>query len=172
MRFPRRTACAVAACLLALPGCRNLDPAAAYRQAARQLEFSLDQVEPSLQLAFPLEQSKLGLRLTLGAKNPTTVRFKARTIAGSITLESDGARHAVGQMSFAQGLDLPPSATTPVVVDLLFAYRDLRGSWASLRSVGSGNRPGTWRLDGHMGLEVLGIPLTVPLNVQKHVSGR
>jgi hypothetical protein len=172
MLLARWTACAVATGLLALPGCRSLDPAAAYRQAARQLEFTLDQVEPSLQVAFPLEQSKLGLRLTLGAKNPTTVRFKARSLEGGITLDSDGASHAVGQMSLAQGLDLPPSATTPVVVDLLFAYKDLRGSWSSLRSVGSGNRPGTWRLDGHMGLEVLGIPMAVPLKVQKHVSGR
>jgi len=165
-------ACAAALSTVALTGCRSLDPASAYRAAARQLAFTLDQVEPSLQLAYPLEQSRLALRLTLGAQNPTTVRFRARSITGGIALEADGASHAVGQLSFAKGVDLKPSTTTPVVVDLAFSYNDLRTSWGTLRGVASGNRPGTWRLDGRMGLEVLGLPLDVPLKVQKHVSGK
>jgi hypothetical protein len=156
--------------LLTLAGCRS--PARTYREAARQLTFSLDQVAPNLQLAYPLEQSRLGLRLTLGAENPTAVRFKARSITGGISLDSDGATYSIGQLSFSQGVDLRPSSLTPVVVDLVFTYNDLRTSWVALRSVGSGNRPGTWHLDGQMGLEVLGVPCTVPLRVQKHVSGQ
>ena len=156
--------------LLALMGCN--DPAAAYRVAARQLIFSLDHVESSLQLAYPLEQSRLGLRLTLGAENPTAMHFKARSISGSISLDSDGASHVLGQLSFSKGVDLQPSSHTPIVVDLFFTYNDIRTSWVALKSVGSGNRPGTWHLDGQVGLEVLGIPLAVPLRVQKHVSGR
>lgn len=168
---PRRlVASALAASALALMGCR--DPAAAYREAARQLTFSLDQVEPSLQLAYPLEQSRLGLRLTLGAENPTMVRFKARSITGGISLDSDGASHSIGQLSFSKGVDLKPSSHTPVVVNLSFTYDDLRTSWVALRSVGAGSRPGTWHLDGQVGLDVMGIPLTVPLRVQKHVSGQ
>ncbi len=169
---PRRLgAFALAACCLAaLPGCKN--PAAAYRTAARQLKFSLDRVEPSLQLAYPLEQSRLGLRLTLGADNPTAVRFKARSITGGISLDSDGANHTIGQLDFAQGVDLKPASRTPVVVNLVFGYNDLRTSWVALRSVGGGHRPGTWHLDGQMGLEVMGNTLTVPLRVQKHVSGQ
>jgi hypothetical protein len=147
------------------------DPAAAYRGAARQLKFTLDQVEPSLQLAYPLEQSRLGLRLTLGAENPTSVRFKARSITGGISLDSDGASHTIGQLSFSKGVDLKPSARTPLVVDLAFSYQDLSKSWVALRSVGGGHRPGTWRLNGQVGLEVLGVALTVPLRVEKHVSG-
>jgi hypothetical protein len=160
----------VGAALLALAGCT--DPAATYREAARQLTFSLDQVAPSVQLAYPLEQSRLGLRLTLGAENPTAVRFRARSITGAISLDSDGASHSIGQLSFSKGVDLKPASLTPVVVDLLFTYEDLRSSWVALRSVGSGNRPGTWHLDGQVGLEALGLPFTVPLKVQKHVSGQ
>ncbi len=156
--------------LLALMGCK--DPAAAYREAARQLSFSLDRVEPSLQLAYPFEQSRLGLRLTLGAQNPTQMRFKARSITGGIALDSDGVKYAIGQLSFLKGVDLKPSSNTPVVIDLAFTYDDLRTSWGALRSVAAGNRPGTWSLDGQVGLEVMGIPLTVPLRVQKHVSGQ
>lgn len=156
--------------LLTLAGCN--DPAAIYRSAARQLKFSLDQVEPSIQLAYPLEQSKLGLRLTVGAENPTKVRFRARSITGGISLDSDGYSHTIGQLSFAKGVDLKPSSRTPMVVDLSFTYSDLRQSWVALRNVGGGNRPGTWHLDGEVGLDALGIPLTVPLRVQKHVSGK
>jgi LEA14-like dessication related protein len=171
MTSRRLVASALAAfCLAALPGCNN--PAAAYRAAARQLKFSLDRVEPSLQLAYPLEKSRLGLRLTLSADNPTTTHFKARTITGGISLDSDGASHTIGQLSFAKGVDLKPASRTPVVVELAFGYNDLRTSWVALRNVGGGHRPGTWRLDGQVGLEVLGSTLTVPLRVQKHVSGQ
>ena len=156
--------------LLTFTSCR--DPGAAYREAARQLTFSLDQVQPSLQLAYPFEQSRLGLRLTLGAENPTKIRFKARTITGGISLDSDGVSHAIGQLNFSMGVDLKPSSRTPVVVDLFFTYNDLRASWGALKSVAAGNRPGTWHLNGQVGLEVMGIPLTMPLRVQKHVSGQ
>jgi hypothetical protein len=59
-----------------------------------------------------------------------------------------------------------------VGVELTLAYNDLKQSWVSLRNVSGGARPGTWRLDGQAGLEVAGIPLTLPLRVQKHVSGQ
>jgi hypothetical protein len=165
----------LAASALAIPAllsCSSVDSAAAYRAAAKQLEFSLDQVEPSIQLTYPLEQSRLGLRLTLGADNPTPVRFKARSLTGDISLDSDGVRLTIGQLNFSLGVDLKPSSRTPVVVDLSFAYSDLRTSWVALKSVGAGNRPGTWHLDGQVGLEVLGLPLTRPLRIEKHVSGQ
>ena len=90
--------------LLALAGCK--DPAATYRNAAKQLTFTLEQVEPNVQLAYPLEQSRLDLRLTVNADNPTAVRFKARSIRGDISLDTDGANHFVGQMGVAKGVDL------------------------------------------------------------------
>jgi hypothetical protein len=168
---PRRlaTSALAASVLLALTGCQ--DPAAAYQKAARQLRFSLNQVEPNLQLAYPLERSRLGLRLILSAENPTTVRFTARSITGGISLDADGASYSIGQLSFSKGVDIKPSANTPMVMDLSFTYNDLRTSWVALRSVGGGNRPGTWHLDGQVKLEVMGIPVNVPLRVEKHVSG-
>lgn len=158
--------------LLLLSGCAGLDPASAYREAARQLKFTLDRVDPSIQLAFPLERSRLRLHLTVGIENPTTVRFQARSISGRIFLDSDGVSHGIGQLNFTQGVDLKPSARTPVAVDLSFSYDDLKQSWGSLRMVSAGARPGTWRLDGQVGLDVMGIPLTTPLRIQKHVSGQ
>ena len=151
--------------LLALAGCK--DPATTYRNAAKQLTFTLEQVEPNVQLAYPLEQSRLDLRLTVNADNPTAVRFKARSIRGDISLDTDGANHFVGQMGVTKGVDLQPGASTPVVVDMSFSFRDLRKAGAALKSVASGNRPGVWHLDGEMGLDVLGVTVTVPLRIKK-----
>ena len=156
--------------LVILAGCK-LDPAASYRKAAKQLTFTLEQVDPRFQLATPLDQSKLLVHLTVKADNPSTVRFKARSIHGDITLDADGSSHYLGQLDCSEGVDILPAAQTPVAVDLTFNYQDLRNSGMALRSLVSGTRSGTWHLDGKMGLDVLGIPLTVPLKVKKKVGG-
>jgi LEA14-like dessication related protein len=156
--------------VLLLAGCA--DPAARYRKAARQLTFTLDRVDPSLHLALPLERSKLLLHLTLGVENPTATRFHARSISGRIFLDTDGVTFEIGELAFLQGLDLKPASHTPMAVDLSFNFNDLQKAWGSLRNVSGGARPGTWRLEGQVRLEVAGIPLTLPLRVQKHVSGQ
>lgn len=148
------------------------DPAASYRKAAHQLTFTLDRVDPTIQWVYPIEQSRLVLHLTVGANNPTDVRFKARSISGRITLESDGATYAIGELSALQGVDLKPMSRTPVAMGLAITYADLKQAWGSLRMVSQGARPGTWKLDGQVGLEVLGFPVTAPLHVQKRASGQ
>jgi hypothetical protein len=148
------------------------DPAASYRKAAHQLTFTLDRVDSTVHLAYPVEQSRLVLHLTVGAQNPTEVRFQARSISGHVTLESDGATYAIGELSAVQGLDLKPLSRTPVAMDLAITYADLKQAWGSLRMVSQGARPGTWKLDGQVGMEVLGFPVTAPLHVQKRASGQ
>jgi len=156
--------------LMLLCGCDALDPAALYRQAAQQLRFSLDRVEPSLDLAFPLEQSRLRLRLTLGVENPSDMRLRSRSIGGHIFLDEGGASRSIGSLSFDKGLDLPAKGRVPVVVDLSIAYGDLKGSLNSLRSVVLDGKPGTWRLEGQMQVDVLGLSVMVPLRPSKHVG--
>ena len=56
-------------------------------------------------------------------------------------------------------------------MDLALTYGDLQKAWHALRMVAQGARPGTWKLDGEVGLDVLGVPVTTPLHVQKRASG-
>ena len=156
--------------LLMLCGCDMLDPAAAYRQAAQQLRVSLDRVEPNLELAFPLERSRLRLRLTLGVENPSDLRLRVRSIGGRIFLDEGGASRSISALDFARGLDLPPRARTPVVAELSIAYGDLKESYRSLRAVVLDGRSGTWRLEGQILLDVMGIPVSVPLRSSKSVG--
>lgn len=156
--------------LLILTGCDLVDPVVVYRQAAQQLRFTLERVEPSIQVAFPPDRSHLGLRLTLGVDNPTSVRFKARGITGQIFLDAEGASRGIGQLDFAHGVDLAPGARTPLTVDLTFTYGELKDAWGSLRAVVLNTRPGTWRLDGQVSMEAMGIPITVPLRSRKTVN--
>jgi LEA14-like dessication related protein len=150
-------------------GCSS--PATRYREAARQLKFTLERVEPSFQVALPVDRSRLNLRLVLSVENPTQVRFRARSLAGAVLLDEDGASFSIGQLSTAQGVDLKPGAKTPMAVELSLAYGDVQKAWVSLRNAALGVRPATWRLEGQAGVEVLGVPLTVPIRVQHHVSG-
>lgn len=159
-----RGAWALVPVLLATAGCAGLDPSRIYREAARQLRFSLDRVEPSLQLAFPLEDSRLGIRLVLGVDNPTSVRFKATGMAGRIYLDEGAQSHALGQVAFSRGADLVPNERSQMAVDLGFSYRDLNQSWGPLNSA-IRSRKGTWRLEGSVQAEAFGIPITLPVRV-------
>jgi len=156
--------------LLMLCGCDLLDPATAYREAAQRLRITLDRVEPNLELAFPLERSHLRLRLTLGVENPSDLHLRARSIGGRIFLEEGGASRSIGALDFSRGVDLPPGVTTPIVLDLSLAYGDLREAQNSLRSVVLDGRSGTWRLEGQLQLDVLGMLVSVPLRSSKHVG--
>ena len=152
--------------LLLLTGCAELNPALLYRNAARQLRFSLDRVEPSLQLAFPLENSRVGFRLVVGVENPSQVRFRARSLGGKLALEEGTNTHAIGQVAFSQGIDLAPGGRSQMPVDLSFGYRELQQAWGPLGSAIRGKK-GTWRLDGQLQLEAYGIPFTMPIRASK-----
>lgn len=152
--------------LLMLAGCTELNPALLYQNAARQLHFSLDRVEPSLQLAFPLEESRVGFRLVIGVDNPSQVRFRARSLGGRLALDEGTNTHAIGQIAFNQGLDLAPGTRSQMPVDLSFTYRELKQAWGPLGSAIRGKK-GTWRLDGQLQLEAFGMPFTLPIRATK-----
>lgn len=152
--------------MLLLTGCAELNPARMYQDAARQLRFSLDRVEPSLQLSFPLEESRLGLRLVIGVENPTQVRLQARSLAGRIHLDEGTESHPVGQVSFNRGIDLAPASRSQMPVELSFTYRELKQSWAPIQAAIRG-RKSTWRLEGQLQLDAFGFPITLPLRASK-----
>jgi LEA14-like dessication related protein len=152
--------------LFLLTGCAQFNPALMYQEAARQLRFSLDRVEPSIQLAFPLEDSRVGIRLRIAVDNPSQVHFRARGLSGQLKLEEGTAVHSIGQVAFSQGIDLPPGARSQMPVDLSFSYRDLKQAWGPLGSVIRGHQ-GTWNLEGQLQLEAFGIPFTLPLRASK-----
>lgn len=152
--------------LLLLSGCAELNPALLYQNAARQLRFSLDRVEPSLQLAFPLEESRVGFRVVVGVDNPSQVRFRARSLGGKLALEDGTQTHAIGQVSFTQGVDLAPGSRSQMPVDLSFTYRELKQAWGPLGAAIRG-RKGTWHVEGQLQLEAYGLPFTLPIRTSK-----
>jgi len=161
---------ALPAALILLTGCQALDPSIAYRQAAQQLRVTLDRVEPNLDLAFPLERSRLRLRLTLGVDNPSDIRIAARSIEGNIGLQQGDGSLAIGRIAFPQGLDLPAHGRVPVSAEVSIAYGDLKEALPTLRRVVLEHREGTWTLEGTMKVDVLGIPISIPLHSRKHVG--
>lgn len=152
--------------LLLATGCAELNLVQKYQDASRQLRFSLDRVEPSLHLAFPLEESRVGFRLVVGVDNPTQVHFRARGLAGRLSLEEATRSHPIGQVAFGRGIDLPPGARSQMPVDLSFGYRELKQAWAPLNSALRGQK-GTWRIDGELQMEAFGLPFTLPLRASK-----
>ncbi|MBK8573497.1 MAG: hypothetical protein IPN91_12880 [Holophagaceae bacterium] len=153
--------------LLVLVGCDALSPALKYEQAARQLRFTLDRVEPRIELAFPLEQSRLRLRLEVGVDNPSDQRLRTRRVAGDLKLSAKGADHALGSVSFPEGADLAPKGRSVLKVDVTLGYSDLKTAWGPLSGAVMRHEPATWSLAGEARFEILGIEFGVPFRTSK-----
>ena len=157
--------------LLSLVACNALNPAVRYEEAARQLCFNLDRVEPRVELAFPLEQSRLRLRLDVGVDNPSDQRLRSRRVTGELRLQSQGEDFAIGQVSFPEGADLAPKGRTTLRVDVSFGYADLKSAWGPLSHAVLRQEFATWTLAGEGRFEIMGIEFGVPFRTYKE-SGR
>jgi hypothetical protein len=153
--------------LVLLIGCEAINPALRYEQAARQLRFSLDRVEPRLDLAFPLEQSRLRLLLEVGVDNPSDQRLRTRRVAGELRLLAQGGDHALGLVSFPEGADLAPKGRSTLKVEVALAYGDLKAAWGPLSAAVIRHEPATWSLAGEARFEILGVEFGVPFKTSK-----
>lgn len=150
--------------LVALTAC---SPAQTYREAARSLRFSLDRVDPSLHLAFPLERSRVGFDLTLRVDNPSSVAFHLRSFEGTFRLQAGDDFQPLGQVALLQPLDLPARGQADLAVNLTFTYQDLADRWPVLVAALRGERPGTWELAGTLHGVAYGIPVQVPVRTRR-----
>ena len=152
-------------------GCEALSPALRYEEAARQLRFTLDRVEPRVELAFPLEQSRLRILLDVGVVNPTDQRLRTRRVAGELRLNAQGGDHGLGTVSFPEGADIAPKGRSVLQVEVALGYADLRDVWGPLAGAVQRHEPATWSLAGEARFEVMGIEFGVPFRTRKE-SGR
>ena len=148
-------------------GCSTLNPALRYEEAARQLRFSLDRVEPKLELAFPLEQSRLRLRLDVGVENPTDQRLRTRKVSGDLRLKVRDEEHAIGTVSFPEGADIAAKGRSTLKVEVLFSQKDLQAAWSPLSRAVLRHDPATWTIAGEARFEVLGIEFGVPFRARR-----
>ena len=150
--------------LIAVPAC---SPVRDYQEAARNLRFTLERVEPEVQLALPLDHSRVTFRITLGVENPGTVPFHLQAFEGEFRLVTEGAPQPLGQLHLVQALDLPAGGQAGLVVDLSFGYKDLRERWPALQSALKGDQPGAWELEGTLRAQAYGIPFQVPVRTRR-----
>ena len=150
-----------------LVGCDAINPAPRYQEAARQLRFSLDRVEPRIELAFPLERSRLRLQIDVGVDNPSDQRLRTRHVVGDLRLNAQGGDHALGLVSFPEGADIAPKGRSVLRVEVAFNYSDLKGAWGPLSGAVLRHEPATWSLAGEARLDALGVEFGVPFRTSK-----
>lgn len=160
------------AALVLLVGCEALNPALRYEAAARQLRFTLDRVEPRLELALPLDQSRLRLRLDVGVDNPTGQALHTRRLSGELRLQTRGGDQALGQVTFPQGADIAAGGRSVLKVEVVLAYADLRDAWGPLAGAIQRQEPAVWTLAGEARFEALGLDFGVPFRTRKESGPR
>ena len=162
---------AVAGLGLLAMSCDVVNPALRYEEAARKLRFTLDRVEPNVELAFPIEQSRLRLRLEVGVDNPSDQRLRTHRVGGDLRLSAQGTEYALGSVSFPEGADITPLGRSVLRVDVILGYNDLKTAWGPLSGAVLRHEPATWSLAGEARFEILGIEFGVPFRTAKG-SGR
>lgn len=167
--FLRAFLCVLGVSVVALfsLGCDAINPALRYQEAARQLRFSLDRVEPQVELAFPLERSRLRLRLDVGVDNPTEQRLRTRRVGGDLRLAAQGGDHALGAIGFPEGMDLAPKSRSTLHAEVVLTYADLKSAWGPITAAAVRHEPATWSLAGEARFEVMGIEFGVPFRTSK-----
>lgn len=156
-----------AASILTLAGCAALDPAVALRAAAKELSFSLEKVSPRVELAFPLDQSRLVLDLDLGVQNNSGQRFRTRAVGGALNLATGGTNHGLGTVAFPEGMDIAARSRGDLHAQVGLSYGQVREAWSAIRSSVVDHQPATWSLDGTAHVDVLGIDVAVPFKTSK-----
>jgi len=151
-------------------GCGIIDPVAAYRAAAQQLHFSLERVEPKVELAFPLDQSRIRFRFEMGVRNDSNLRLHARGLNCKLSLNSADQISAIGDIGLPGGFDVAAQGKATVPLDLALTYRDLQAVWRPIMDVVQHHKPAIWKLDGTANLEALGIGFDVPIHSTKHTN--
>jgi hypothetical protein len=149
------------------PGCEALSPALKYEEAARKLRFTLDRVEPQFELAFPLEQSRLRLRLEVGVENPSGQRLRTRRVSGDLRLSAQGGDHPLGSVSFPEGADIAPLGRSVLKLEVTLGYGDLKTAWGPLTGAALHHEPAVWSLAGEARFDILGIEFGVPFHTSK-----
>ncbi len=148
-------------------GCDALNPALRYEAAARQLRFTLDRVEPRVELAFPLEQSRLRVQVDIGVDNPSDQRLRTRRVGGTLQAATQGRNLSLGTLAFPEGVEIAPRGRSTLHLEVSLRYAEVKAAWAPLSAVVFRQERATWRLEGQARFEVLGIEFGVPLRVSR-----
>ena len=147
-------------------------PVGNIRNAARNLTVTVDRVEPSLRLDFPLDRSTLNLRVTCTVDNPSQVPFHLRAFQGRVGLDSGGQAFTLGQVNLAAPVDLPGPGRATVTMEVAFAYSDLRDHWPALQATLGPGAAGAWTLEGRISAEAYGIAWPLPVKTRQTFGAR
>jgi hypothetical protein len=124
-------------------------------------------VEPSLQLALPLDRSRLFFLISVGVDNPSTTPFHLKAFSGDLRLETDGGPQPVGHLELVRALELPAGGRAELVLEVSFVYKDLRDQWAPLQAALRPGASGAWSLEGELNLDAYGFSWQLPVRTRR-----
>ena len=158
------------ASLFLMCGCGIVDPVETYRAAARRLHFSLERVEPKVELAFPLNQSRIRFRFDIEVGNDSDLRLHARGLDCRLSLHSADQISTIGDVGLPGGFDVPAKGKVSVPLELALTYQDIQAAWRPIMDVVQRHKAAAWKLDGTAKLEALGIGFDVPIHSTKNTN--
>lgn len=155
--------------LAAGPACSPLPKVQA---AARSLRFTVDRVEPRLQLAFPLDRTRLAIQITFTVDNPSDVAFHIKGFEGDLHLEAPSETFALGHVVLVNPLDLAPQGRATLTMAVSFAYQDLQAHWPAIQAALVPGAAGAWSLEGRLQIQAYGLSWALPVKTRQVLGGQ
>jgi len=155
--------------LLAFSAC---SPVRQVETAAHSLRFKVARVEPSFELTFPLDRSRVAFRVEFTVDNPSDVPFHLRGFEGDLGLDTPAGPASLGHVALAQPVDLTPHGRATLALSVAFAYRDLQAHWDALQAALLPGAAGAWTLTGTLKAEAYGVTWSLPVKTRQALGGQ
>ena len=158
--------------LMALAAGPACSPIPKVQAAARSLRFTVDRVEPRLQLAFPLDRTRLAIQITFTVDNPSDVAFHLKGFEGDLHLEVPSETFPLGHVALVKPLDLAPQGRATLTMAVAFAYQDLQDHWPAIQAVLIPGAAGAWSLAGQLQIQAYGLSWSLPVKTRQVIGGQ
>ncbi len=149
--------------LVGTSGCKAL--VKPYEEALRQVHFELAGVSPSIELAFPLDRSKINLDVRILLDNGSDVPLVADQLIGTLWVQHGGEPVKVGDLSFPGSIQAKAKGRSETTLQVSLGVKDLGPSWTLLRDAYQKGGDLRWELKGSGRIKVYGIFVNTPFRV-------
>ena len=140
-----------------------------YRLTKSSLNFTLIQVEPNIQIAFPISKAKIDLKTSIKIENTTNVNLVIRDFDGELFINTKGKRLYLGRVKLLQIARLPAKSNVDIIIVTSIGHKELAHGWTLARAVLDKKTMGRWELSGTIRGDINGIPVWLPVNSSRPI---
>ena len=138
-----------------------------YAAAASKLHFVLTQVEPNINIIFPISKTKIDLNLTLEVENASTTSLLVREFEGELFLNVEDKHIDVGHVKLLKPVRLPAKSKANLSVTASINHSGVTNHWKLVKMALEKEITNSWELSGTISGNIHGISIQLPIKSKR-----